>query len=450
MEYMLDIHVIRADPLAVRKNLARRQEAGVLERLDALIQADASYRSVLQELELLRMRRNQLNESIVQAKSKGLDVQDLIVQAKEFPVRIKELESKSAALKEIVDRSLARVPNLLHESVPFGHSEADNQVVRVKGRPFTPRFDLKHHGQIAVALGGAEFERAVNLSGTGFFMLKDSLARLDFALQRFALDFLSKQGFSIIQPPLLMRRRPYEGVTDLEDFEKVMYKVEGEDLYLSATSEHALMGLLNGAILDEKELPLCWAACTPCFRREVGRHGLDERGFFRVHQFNKVEQVVVCNQKDSWKWHERLLKNTEALFSALKIPYRTVNVCTGDIGIVAAKKYDVQGWSPREQKYFELASISNCTSYQTVRSSIKYRLLSGEKEYPHSLNATAIATTRMLRALLENHQTKEGRVKIPNVLRKYLNGVKELARPSPSKHVKRRSRKRVKAGRKRI
>jgi seryl-tRNA synthetase len=249
---------------------------------------------------------------------------------------------------------------------------------------------------------------------------------LDLALQRFAIDKLLKQDFVLVQPPFLMARKPYEGVAPLDDFENVMYKIEGQELYLIATSEHPLVSMHMNGIFFGGQLPVKMAGVSACFRREIGKHGLDERGFFRVHQFNKVEQIILCNQEDSWKWLEVLRKNAESVLTDLKIPCRTVNVCTGEMGIVAAKKYDIEGWSPRENKFIELMSCSNCTDFQSVGLNIKYKLKNGEKRFVHTLNGTMLATTRALRIIIENYQTAKGTIIVPKVLQKYMNGIKEI------------------------
>ena len=258
--------------------------------------------------------------------------------------------------------------------------------------------------------------------------MKGDLAILDLALQRLAIDMLIKKGFTPIQPPLMMNRRAYEGVTDLSDFENVMYKIEGEDLYMIATSEHPLVSMYMDEIFEEKDLDnaIKLAGMSPCFRREIGKHGLDERGLFRVHQFNKIEQVIICKPEKSWDLFEEISKNQQEYMQALKIPYRIVNVCTGDMGVVAAKKFDLEGWSPREGKYIELGSCSNCTSYQAVRLNIKYRKKDGTKEFVHTLNNTMIPTTRTLRVIIENYQTKEGTIKVPKALAPYMNGITEI------------------------
>ena len=329
-------------------------------------------------------------------------------------------------MRSEINEKVLTLPNILHESVPQGNSDEDNIEVRSWGKPGKPGFDLKHHGEFAVSLDLADFERAVKISGTGFYILKGGLALMDLTLMRLAVDYLTKKDYVLIEPPLLMRRKPYEGVTDLSDFESVMYKVDGEELYLIATSEHPIAAMHMNEILDEEELPLKYCGISTCFRREIGKHGLDERGLFRVHQFNKIEQFIFSKPEDSWSFHEELIENAEEITRKLDIPYRVVNVCTGDIGTVAAKKYDIEGWSPREGKYIELMSCSNCTTYQSARLNVKY-VSKGKKEYVHTLNSTEIATARMLRLILENYQREDGGLEVPKALRPYMNGVKKFS-----------------------
>ncbi|MBN2067410.1 MAG: serine--tRNA ligase [Candidatus Diapherotrites archaeon] len=423
---MLDINFLREDPSLVEKDLKKRNAPEKLKWLDDLLKKDREWRALKLDIDKLRQRRNELSRQVDSLRKEGKDTSALLRGAKQVPGLIGEKEEQAQKLKEKVDVYLMRLPNILHESVPPGKSDEDNVVVRKHGRAVKPAFEVKHHGQLAADLGIADFERAVKISGAGFFILKGSLALLDIALQRLAIDLLLKKGFTLIQPPFMIRRAPYEGVVDLDDFENVMYKIEGEDQYLIATSEHPMGSMYMGEILEESQLPMKLAGVSACFRKEIGKHGLDERGFFRVHQFNKIEQFVFCRPEQSWKLHEELVKNAEELLKKLEIPYNVTNVCTGDIGAVAAKKYDVNGWSPREQKYIELMSCSNCTGYQAARLGIKYRKKSGEKELAHTLNSTMVATTRTLRCIIENCQTKKGTIKVPKALQKHMNGLKEI------------------------
>ncbi len=425
---MLDPRFVRENFDEVKKNLEKRQDKEIIKRLDEWKKKDENWRKIKFDLEELKKQRNAITEEIKKAKSEGKDISKLLSKAKEIPAKIKENEPKIKEIEIELRNLQMRIPNLLDKSVPFGKNDADNVEEKKHGKIIKTTFEVQHHGELAKKMGLAEFERAVKISGEGFFALKGDLAMLDLALQKLALDMLIKKGFTPIQPPLMMNRKAYEGVTDLGDFENVMYKIENDDLYLIATSEHPMVSMYMNEILDEEELkkPIKFAGMSPCFRREIGKHGLDERGFFRVHQFNKIEQVVICKPEESWKLFEEISKNQQEFMKALEIPYRIVNVCTGDIGIVAAKKYDLEAWSPREKKYIELGSCSNCTAYQAVRLNIKYRKKDGTKEYVHTLNNTMVPTTRTLRILIENYQTKEGTIKIPKALQKYMNRKKEI------------------------
>lgn len=424
---MLDAKVLREQFDEVRINLEKRKDASIIEKLDAWKEKDDKWRQLKFELEDLKKQRNEITEKIKLAKSKGEDIEELLDKAKEIPRKIKEDEPQVKELEQELKKISMRLPNLLHESVPYGKDDSEN-VEHAKHGEVKHNPNLKHHAQLAVDLGVADFERAVKIAGTGFFYLKGDLAMLDLALQRLALDLLIKKGFIPIQPPLMMNRAAYEGVTDLGDFETVMYKIENDDLHMIATAEHPLVAMYKDEIFEEEQLdkPIKFVGMSPCFRREIGKHGLDERGLFRVHQFNKIEQVIFCKPTDSWKIHEEISKNQQEFFEALEIPYRIVNVCTGDMGIVAAKKYDLEGWSPREGKYIELGSCSNCTTYQAVRLNIKYRKKDGTKEYIHTLNNTMVPTTRTLRVIIETYQTEEGTIRIPKVLQKYMDGKTEI------------------------
>ncbi|KXB00530.1 seryl-tRNA synthetase, partial [candidate division MSBL1 archaeon SCGC-AAA261C02] len=309
-----------------------------------------------------------------------------------------------------------------------GESDEDNEELYTVGEPETPGYSLRPHGQVLEELGVGDFDRAAKVAGHGFVYLKNDLVLLDYAIMNFGLNKLVEKGYELIEPPFMMKREPYEGTVDLSDFEDVMYKIEGEDLYLIATSEHPMAAMYKDEILSEDELPIKLVGVSPCFRREVGSRGVDTKGLFRMHQFNKVEQFIFSKPEDSWDYHEELLENTEELMKELEIPYRVVNVCTGDIGTVAAKKYDIEAWSPRQDKYIEVISCSNCTDYQARRLNIRMGKVGEEKgkEFVHTLNSTALATSRTMVAILENNQTKDGAVEVPKALRKYMNGKKVI------------------------
>ncbi len=425
---MLDIKLIRESPKLVKDNLKRRNDPDTLKRLDELIKKDERYRICLKELEDLRRKRNEVTVKVAELKKQKKSADTEIKEMRIVGDEIADLEEEVKRLQEENRGLLLRIPNLLHESVPLGKDDKDNVVVRKVGVPPKFSFQPKNHFDILLNLGLIEQEKANAVSGHGFFYLKNELVLLDLALQRYAIDILMKKGFTLINPPYMLQRKPYEGVTDLSDFENVMYKIEKEDLYLIATSEHPMAAMyMDETVLAEK-LPLKLAGISPCFRKEVGAHGKYTKGLFRMHQFNKVEQFIFCRPEDSWKHHEELQKNTEELFKGLEIPFQAVNVCTGDIGSIASKKYDTEIWMA-DGEYREVGSNSNCTDYQARRLNIKYREKEGQAPvgFVHTLNNTAIATSRAMVCLIETHQQADGSVKIPKVLWPYM-GIKELVK----------------------
>jgi len=427
-EVMLELKFIRASPDVVRADLNKRGDSEKLAWVDDLLAKDEKSREMQVEINAMRNRRNVISREINQARKAGEDISGLLEEAKSLPAKIKENESELVEIQEKIKFYQMRIPNILHESVPVGADDTENVEVKRCGEPAVPPFEVKNHGELAVEKGVADFERAAKISGAGFYILKGNLALMDLALQRFAIDLLMERGYTPIMPPYMMNQAAYEGVTDLADFENVMYKIDGEDEFLIATSEHPMAAMYMDEIFEEKDLPLRLAGVSPCFRREIGSHGLDTKGLFRVHQFNKVEQFIYCKPEDSWELHEELLKNAEDFYQMLGLPYHVVNICTGDIGTVAAKKYDMEVWMPREETYREVVSCSNCTAYQSVRLNIKVRDPHEfeKKDYVHTLNSTAVATTRTLRAIIENCQEEDGTVVIPEVLRSYMNGAETL------------------------
>ncbi|MEM4267753.1 MAG: serine--tRNA ligase [Candidatus Woesearchaeota archaeon] len=433
---MLDIKLFRENPALIKRSIEKRREFEKLAWVDKVIELDKNYRTLVSKAQELRQRRNELSMQINILKKQGSNVFDLLSEAKEIPKQIKEIESEASAIAEEIKYLQMRIPNILHESVPYGADDCENVTLRVWGTPKKPDFEQKSHGEVIELLKVGDFEKASVVSGAGFYYLIGDLALLEQALQQFAIEILVKKGFKLVQPPLMLRKKPYEGVTDLSDFENVMYKIEGEDLYLIATSEHPIAALMMDETIDEKDLPLKFVGVSPCFRKEIGSHGVDTRGVFRVHHFNKIEQFVFCKPEQSWAFHEELIANAEEIFQRLELPYRIVNICTGDIGIVAAKKYDLEVWMPRENAYKEAVSCSNCTAYQATRLNIKYNTGKG-KEYVHTLNSTAIATSRVLRAIIENFQNKDESVNVPKVLWPYMHGVKVIG-AKPTKERTRR------------
>jgi seryl-tRNA synthetase len=420
---MLDLRFVRSSPDIIRADLKKRHDSEKLGWVDDLLRKDIRSRELKMETDVLRQRRNTIAREINAARKSGQDVNDLLAEAANLPLKIREKDAEQEEITKTIHFYLMRLPNILHESVPVGKDDTENVQIRCVGTQREFNFELKNHGHLAAEQGWADFERATKISGAGFYFLKGSLVLLDLALQRFSIDLLAGKGYIPIIPPYMINRSSYEGVTDLDDFEKVMYKIDGDDMYLIATSEHPMGAMHQDEIFDEKDLPLRLAGISPCFRREIGAHGLDTKGLFRVHQFTKVEQFVFCRPEDSWNIHEELLANAEEVFQKIGIPYRVVSICTGDIGTVAAKKYDIEAWMPRENAYKEVVSCSNCTSYQAVRLNIRVRDRNDFefKRYVHTLNSTAIATSRVIRAILENYQNADGSVEIPHVLRSYMN-----------------------------
>jgi seryl-tRNA synthetase len=416
---MLDIDLIREKPEEVRKNIARRQDKEALENFDRVLKKDKIWREIKQKADHLRHRRNQISQKINKAKKLGESCSVLIKEAKEIVNELEKIEVEERKLQKEIKALLMKLPNLLHESVPSGKDEKSNKVVKKWGKPKKFNFNLKAHGELIEELGVGDFKQAAKVSGAGFVYVKGQLALLDLALQKFAIDFLTKKGYELVQPPLMLRRKAYEGAVPLDQFETVMYKIENEDIYLIATSEHSLTALHYNQILRKSELPKKYCGVSTNFRKEIGSHGVDTKGLFRMHQFNKVEQYIFCKPEDSWKMFNELLRNQEAIMQKLGIPYRIVTACTADTSYKDSKMSDIEAWFPREKTYKEITSCSNVLSYQAARSNIKYIDKKGNRNYVHTLNATGIATSRTMRAILENYQQKNGSIKIPSCLQKY-------------------------------
>jgi seryl-tRNA synthetase len=429
---MLDIKLIREHPNLVLENLKKRNEQEKIELFKTLVAADKKWRELTAQINELRQSRNKISKEIAELKKQNKPVEAKMKEAAEIPAKIKDMEEEAGKFEARVRDALMRIPNMLHDSVPFGKDDSENVEVKKWGKKPVFDFTPKNHLEIAEGLDLIDAERAAKVAGYGFFYLKDDLVLLDLAIQKFAIDFLKKKGFTLIEPPLMIHRKPYEGVTDLADFESVMYKAENEDLYFIATSEHPMAAMFMDEVLDKKQLPIMLCGVSPCFRKEVGAHGKYTKGLYRMHQFNKVEQFVLCLPEQSWKMHEELQKNSEALYEALGIHYRVVNVCTGDIGIIAAKKYDTEFWMT-DGKFREIGSNSNCTDYQARRLNIRFREKPGAapEGFVHTLNNTAFATSRTMIAILEQFQQKNGSVLIPEPLRPYMDGMKKIVKRNP-------------------
>ncbi|MCW4039663.1 MAG: serine--tRNA ligase [Candidatus Bathyarchaeota archaeon] len=425
---MLDIRLIRQDPTFVRNNLTRRGNPEYITLLDTLLKDDHQWRQALSQLNDLRHTKNNLTLEIAILKKNKKDASDKIAIVSNLSQNIKTLEDTVESFEIKTRHALLRLPNLLHTSVPYGIDDTENVEVKQWGEP--PQFDFtpKSHVELLTALDLIDLERAAKVSGAGFYYLKGDLVLLDLAIQRFAIDFLRKEGFTVISPPLMLKRKPYEGVTDLDDFESVMYKIQGEDVYLIATSEHVMAAMFMDEVLDLSQLPVKLCGVSPCFRREIGTHGRYTKGLFRVHQFNKVEQFIFSTPEQSWELHEYIQHNSEKLYQALGLHYRVVNVCTGDIGSIAAKKYDTELWMADGQ-FRESGSNSNCTDYQARRLNIRYREKTGQSPIGpvNTLNNTALAGRTMI-AILEQCQLKDGSVDLPTVLHPYMDGQTKLCK----------------------
>jgi seryl-tRNA synthetase len=421
---MLDIKLIRESLEYVRSNLMKRGNPENLSMLDDLVDTDSKWRENLTKLNELRHQKKLITGEVATLKKAGKDASEKLEKAKAIDREITKIEGEVAAEEEKEHDLLMRLPNMLHESVPVGQGENDNQQVRTWGSIPMFNFPVKNHIDLALNLDIVDIERAGKVAGSRFHYLKREAVLLDMALISFAMEEMAKKSYMPIEPPFLMRKEAYEGVTALGDFEDVLYKVENENLYLIATSEHPMAAMLQNEVLKEEDLPLKLAGISTCFRKEAGAHGRDTRGIFRTHQFNKIEQFIFSTPEQSWKFHEELLQNAEGIIQKLGLPYRVVNVCTGDIGTVAAKKYDIEAWMPAQNAYREIVSCSNCTDYQARRLNIRYREKEGAptKGFVHTLNSTALATGRTIVAILENYQQKDGSIIVPKTLRKFMGG----------------------------
>ncbi len=424
---MLDIKFVRENPDAVKENLRKRGLAEKMADVDGLLALDAKWRELLAQTDKLRKSRNEITQAIARARKKGEDPAGLMKQAETIPGQIREIEVRVDDYKKQAEDILLNIPNIVHESVPFGKDEDNNQEVRKWGK--IPRLDFRPADHIDLGLKNEliDVEKAGQVAGARFYYLKGDLVKLNYALIQYGLDFARKKGFQLYQPPYMLHRGVVAGAVALSDFEDTIYKVEGEDLYLIPTAEHALLGLHADEIVEANMLPLLYSGISPCFRKEAGAHGRDTKGIFRVHQFEKVELFIFSLPEDSWKHHEELIGQVEEFWRTLKIPYRIVNACTGDLGTVAAKKYDLEAWLPGQGKYREMGSCSNCTAYQAVRSKVRYREKPGAPTKPlHTLNSTLVATERAIVAILENYQSSDGTIGVPEVLQPYMGGQRRI------------------------
>jgi len=421
---MLDPKLIKEKPQVIRDMLKARS---VDFDLDALIESDQKRRELIIETDELRKKRNEIAHGISQKKKVGEDLSSIITEMRDFEEKLKKLELEQENIENTYSRLALTIPNLVHESVPIGVDENANKEIRKWGNIPSFNFKIRDHIEISENLDLVDLERAAKVAGARFYYLKNDLVRLNQSLIYYALDFLAKKEYSLVQPPYMINRESMEGAIIVDDFEDVIYKVEEEDLYMIGTSEHAIAAMHSKEIIEGKDLPLRYAGVSPCFRKEAGAHGRDQKGIFRVHQFDKIEQFVFSRPEDSWNEHEKMLSVTEEFYQKLEIPYKVMLLSTGDMGKVSAKTYDIEAWMAGQSAYREIVSCSNCLDYQARRLKIRFRDKTNEDtQYVHTLNSTLIATTRILVSIMENFQTKDGHIRIPQILQSYMRNQKEI------------------------
>ena len=418
---MLDMRMFREHADVLRADHDKRDIPH--DNIDSVIRLDEEWRQTRYDSDQLRKKRNEAARGIAAAKKSGDEAASKAIMAEVASIgsEIDALTEKADACLLERDSIRMRVPNILHESVPVGEDDQKNTLHSLRGEKIELKFEAKNHNDLIEQNNWVDLARGAKVAGSRFYFLQGDLARLEMALQQYSANFLVGRGYTLVQPPLMMNREAYEGVTDLADFETVMYGVEPDKYYLIATSEHPLTAMRMDEIIEPAELPIKQVGISQCFRREVGAHGLSDRGIWRVHQFTKIEQIIICNPDDSWDHHEELLSNAVELWDSLDLHYRIVNICTGDMGTVAAKKYDLEAWLPGAGAYKEVVSCSNCTDYQANRLRMRYRTADGNAAV-HTLNSTAVATSRALVAIMEQYQNEDGTVRVPDVLIPHMNG----------------------------
>ena len=421
---MLDPKLVKEKPQVIRDMLKNR---AVDFDLDTLIESDQKRREFIIKTDELRKKKNQVALEISQKKKAREDASEILSEMKNVSAELAKLESEQEKIETTYSKLAFTIPNMVHESVPVGPDENSNKEIRKWGE--IPNFDFKINDHIDMSenLDLVDLERAAKVAGARFYYMKNDLVRLNQSLIHYGLDFLAKKEYSLVQPPYMINRESMEGAVIADDFEEVIYKVEDEDLYMIGTSEHAMAAMRSKEILEGKDLPLRYAGVSPCFRKEAGAHGRDQKGIFRVHQFDKIEQFVFSRPEDSWKEHEKMISLAEEFYQNLEIPHRVMLLSTGDMGKVSAKTYDIEAWMAGQNAYREIVSCSNCLEYQARRLKIRFRDKTNEDtQYLHTLNSTLIATSRILVAIMENFQTKDGHIKIPHVLQSYMGNQKEI------------------------
>ena len=427
---MLDIKFLRENPEAVKENIRKKFQESKLELVDQVVELDQENRKIKQEVEELRANRNKVSKQIgaLMGQGKKEEAEKIKQEVAASGKRIEELSAREKEVETKIRETMMVIPNMIDPSVPIGKDDSENVEVKRYGEPVVPDFEIPYHAEIMESFDGLDLESARKVAGNGFYYLMGDIARLHSAVITYARDFMINRGFTYCVPPFMIRSNVVTGVMSFAEMEAMMYKIEGEDLYLIGTSEHSMIGKYIDTIIPEEKLPLTLTSYSPCFRKEKGAHGLEERGVYRIHQFEKQEMVVICKPEESMKWFDNLWKNTVDLFLSLDIPVRTLECCSGDLADLKVKSVDVEAWSPRQKKYFEVGSCSNLSDAQARR--LKIRVNGKEKKYlAHTLNNTVAAPPRMLIAFLENNLNEDGSINIPEALRPYMGGMEKIQVP---------------------
>ena len=424
---MLDIKFLRENPDVVKENIKKKFQDNKLSMVDEVIELDAKKRAAQQEADNLRANKNKIAKEIgaLMAQGKKEEAEETKKKVAEFSSRLNELEAQEKELDEKVTKIMMTIPNIIDPSVPIGKDDSENVEIQKYGEPVVHDFEIPYHSEIMEKFDGIDLDSARKVAGNGFYYLMGDIARLHSAVISYARDFMINRGFTYCIPPYMIRSNVVTGVMSFAEMDAMMYKIEGEDLYLIGTSEHSMIGKFIDTIIPEEKLPHTLTSYSPCFRKEKGAHGLEERGVYRIHQFEKQEMIVVCKPEESMEWFEKLWQNTVDLFRSLDIPVRTIECCSGDLADLKVKSYDVEAWSPRQKKYFEVGSCSNLGDAQARRLKIRVNGENG-KYFAHTLNNTVVAPPRMLIAFLENNLREDGSVAIPEALRPYMGGATEI------------------------
>ena len=425
---MLDIKFVRENPEVVRENIRKKFQDAKLPLVDEVIELDKKNREIKQELQALQADRNRISKSIGKLMKEGKkeEAENAKAEVVRNQNRVAELSENERVVEEELKKKMMVIPNIIDPSVPIGKDDSENREVEKYGEPIVPDFEIPYHTEIMDKLHGIDMDAAGRVAGNGFYYLIGDIARLHSACLSYARDFMIDRGFTYVIPPYMIRSAVVDGVMSFAEMENMMYKIEGEDLYLIGTSEHSMIGRFIGQTLDEKDLPYTLTSYSPCFRKEKGAHGIEERGVYRIHQFEKQEMIVVCRPEESNMWYDRLWQNTVDFFRSLDIPVRTLECCSGDLADLKVKSLDVEAWSPRQKKYFEVGSCSNLGDAQARRLGIRVKGEDGKKYLAHTLNNTCVAPPRMLIAFLENHLQADGSVTIPKALQPYMGGKEVL------------------------